>query len=317
MTRMLPACVVGFAVIGAVIGATGSTPAAGAGAQEGLARTFFVSVVAKDGTPVTDLTAADFEVKEGGKVQALTSVKLASVPLRVHVIVSDAGTGAFQAGVLRLAQELIERAEFAFTSVLVQPQRIMEFTDDPTLVGSGIQKLGRRGMHPAGHQLMEAIAGALKDIAAPGKHPVLIVLRIGNEQASTGRADVIRDALRTTGTTMYVVSRSGASRAAPTFAGPSGMSPEVAQRQMDDTELADTALNLNLVLGDGSRESGGYHEETPLTSAIPMLEQLANELVNQYEISYTLPPGTKPSDRLQVTTKRRNVTVRAPQKIAN
>jgi hypothetical protein len=86
---------------------------------------------------------------------------------------------------------------------------------------------------------------------------------------------------------------------------------------MDDAELADTALNLNLVLGDGSRESGGFHQETPLTSAVPLLEQLAAEVKNQYEITYTLPAGTRPSDRLQVSVKRRDVTVRAPQKIAN
>jgi hypothetical protein len=95
------------------------------------------------------------------------------------------------------------------------------------------------------------------------------------------------------------------------------MSPEVAQRQMDDTELADAALNLNVVLGDGSRESGGYHEETSLTSAVPTLERIASEIKNQYEITYTLPAGTEPSDRLQVTTRRKNVTLRAPRKIAN
>src|SRR5690348_6808729 len=64
-------------------------------------RTVFVSVVAKDGTPVTDLTAADFEVKEGGRVQEIAAVKPATTPLRLHTIVSDGGTGAFQLGVLR------------------------------------------------------------------------------------------------------------------------------------------------------------------------------------------------------------------------
>jgi hypothetical protein len=165
---------------------------------------------------------------------------------------------------------------------------------------------------------MEAMADALKDIAAPGTHPVLIVLRIGNEAPSSVRATTIREALRASGATMYVVSRAGASRAAPTYAGGSGgMSPEVAQRQMDDAERADTALNLNLALGDGSRDSGGYEQEISLTTTVEALQQLANEIGNQYEITYVLPAGTKPSDRLQVSTKRRNVTLRAPQKIAN
>ena len=158
---------------------------------------------------------------------------------------------------------------------------------------------------------------AMENIAAPGRRPVLIVLRIGNEGTSPISAKTVREALRRTGTTLYVVSRAGASRAAPTYAGSSSNTAEVAQRQMDDAELADTALNLNLVLGDGSRESGGYQQEIVLTTTVATLEQLASQIKNQYEITYTLPAGVKPSDRLQVTAKRRGVTLRAPVSIPN
>ena len=313
----MTASVLGFVVFCALLASPVMTATPGAQAQAGVTRTVFASVVAKDGTPVTDLSAADFEVKEAGKVQTITSVKLATMPLRVHIIVSDGGSGAFQLGMLRLAQALVVRAEFAFTSVLVQPQRVLDFTDNAELIGDGLQKLGRRGAARGGNQVMEAITGALKDIAAPGKHPVLIVLRIGNEEASPVSATTLREALRMSDATMYVVSRAGASKAAPTFAGVNSMTAEAAQRQMDNAELADTALHLNLVLGDGSRDSGGYQQETALTSAVPTLEQLANEIKSQYEITYTLPAGVRASDRLQVTTKRKNVTLRAPQKVAN
>jgi hypothetical protein len=318
MPHTLTTAVLGFAALGAILAGTTSTPLAGAETQAGLTRTIFASVVTKDGTPVTDLTAADFEVKEGGKVQEITSVKLATTPLRVHIVVSDGGTGAFQAGVLRLAQTLYSRSEYAFTSVLVQPERVLDFTKNGELIGDGIQRIGRRGAGQGTPQLMEAMADALKDIAAPGTHPVLIVLRIGNEAPSSVRANTIREALRASGATMYVVSRAGASRAAPTYVGGSNaMTPEVAQRQMDDAERSDTALNLNLALGDGSRDSGGYEQEISLTTTIDTLQELANEIGNQYEITYVLPAGTKPSDRLQVSTKGRNVTLRAPQRIAN
>src|SRR5690242_4527129 len=96
MTAKLPLSILGCAVVGAVLWNTAYTSSVAA--QAPTRRTAFASVVAKDGTPVTDLAAADFEVKEGGKVQEITSVKLATTPLRVHVIVADGGTGAFQAG---------------------------------------------------------------------------------------------------------------------------------------------------------------------------------------------------------------------------
>jgi hypothetical protein len=116
---------------------------------------------------------------------------------------------------------------------------------------------------------------------------------------------------------MYVVSRAGASNAAPTYGGLNNMTPEAARRQMDDAERAHTALNLNLVLGDGSRDSGGHHQESALTSAVPALERLASEINNQYELTYPPTESAKPGDRLQVTTTRRNVTLRAPLKIPN
>ena len=315
MAPRLTRSVLHFAAIIAVL--TSGPSVLARGDAQGLTRTVFVSVLAKDGTPVTDMTSADFEVKEGGKVQEITSIKPATTPIRLHTIVSDGGTGAFQLGILRMAQALQGSTEFAFTSVLVQPRRLTGFTDNGQKVGESIQQLGPRGTTSGGHQVMEAIVIALEDIAAPGKRPVLLVLRIGNEGSNPVTANVVREALRKTGTTLYVVSRSGASRPAATYSGASGMSSEVAQRQMEDADRADTAMNLNLVLGDGSRESGGYQQEIALTTAVPTLEQLAREIKTQYEITYVLPAGTKPSDRLQVTTKRKNVTLRAPQKIAN
>jgi hypothetical protein len=278
-------------------------------------RTVFASAVTKDGTPVTDLGPADFEVKEGGRVQEISSVRPATVPLRLHTIVSDGGTGAFQLGVLRLVQALQVPAEFAFTSVLVQPERLTGFTDSPQRVGEALQRLGKRSGLTGGSQLMEAIVGALEDIAAEGKRAVLLVLRIGNEAASTISADTVREALRHSRTTMYVVSRSGASPGGLAYAGSSGTPAEIAQRQMNAADAADSALNLNLVLGDGARDSGGYHQEISLVTTVATLEQLAREIRTQYEITYVLPSGTKPTDRVQVTTKRKNVTVRAPQRI--
>lgn len=316
MATKLTVSVVGFAIFGAVLAHPVFTAPAGAQARTGVTRTVFASVLAKDGSPITDLTPAEFSVREGGKLQSISSVKVATMPLRVHIIVSDGGSGAFQLGVLRLMQALVGRAEFALTSVLGQSERIMKFTADRELIGEGIQKIGRRGSRQGTHQLMEAISAALTDIAAPGKHAVLIVLRIGNEEPSTMPASAVRDALRKAGATMYVVSRAGASKSVPTYSGP-GMTGEAARRQMDDSERADTALNLNLVLGDGSRDSGGYQQESALTSAVPALERLASEINNQYEITYSLTEDAKPSDRLQVTTTRKNVTLRAPLRIPN
>jgi hypothetical protein len=48
---------------------------------------------------------------------------------------------------------------------------------------------------------------------------------------------------------------------------------------------------------------------------VPTLEQIGGEIRNQYEIAYSVTSGTRPSDKLQVTTTRKNVIVRAPLRL--
>src|SRR5918999_1323903 len=80
--------------------------AAASHAQTPQARAVYVSVTQKDGAPVTDLTAADFDVKEGGKPCQVVGAELTKTPLRLALIVADAGTGAFQYPLISLVQKL-------------------------------------------------------------------------------------------------------------------------------------------------------------------------------------------------------------------
>jgi hypothetical protein len=45
------------------------------------------------------------------------------------------------------------------------------------------------------------------------------------------------------------------------------------------------------------------------------LQNLASELTSQYEVRYTLPPGAKRSEKLQVSVKRKGLVVHAPAKL--
>ena len=70
------------------------------------------------------------------------------------------------------------------------------------------------------------------------------------------------------------------------------------------------------VLGDGTRQSGGRRIDVTTTNAMPKaLQQFANDLLAQYAITYALPDGVKPDRRLNVSVKRRGVSLRAPSVI--
>ena len=80
-------------------------------------------------------------------------------------------------------------------------------------------------------------------------------------------------------------------------------------------EDADGALNLAQVLGDGASESGGRHDQVISTTLVPALEQIAAELLNQYQITFVRRKAESPTTRLSVSSKRKGVTVRAPSRL--
>ncbi len=70
------------------------------------------------------------------------------------------------------------------------------------------------------------------------------------------------------------------------------------------------------VLGDGPRQSGGRQWPVNALTAVPKaMLSIANDLSNQYKVTYVLPDGVEPSDRLNISLNRRGHTLRAPTRI--
>ena len=308
--RSLTSSIVGFAVVGALVGGSRSIGMV-AGAFQPNA-TVHVSVTDKTGSGVADLQAAEFEVKVGGKKQDVVTARQAVVPLRIAIIVSDAGTGGFQQGLANFMQTLLGHAEFALISVIVQAETVVDYTGEAGVLSAGLRRLGTRGRPQRGAQLMEAIQDVLKGVRNESRRSVILVVRVGGEAPTTVPGDVVREQLRKSGALLYVVSTVGAQRTAPSQAR-AGISAEQAQLRAD--EDADGALNLAQVLGDGAAESGGRHDQVISNTLVPALEQIAAELLNQYQITYVRPQGGKPNDKISVTSKRKGVTVRAPARL--
>jgi hypothetical protein len=161
---------------------------------------------------------------------------------------------------------------------------------------------------------MESIQEVTRTVARDGARPAIVVVRVGGEAATPLAGDDVREQLRKSGAVMYVVSTVGAQRPVPSQARP-GISTE--QAQMQDDEVVSGALNLAQVLGDGSKESGGRHDQVVSTTLVPSMEQIADELLNQYAVACVLPPGAKAGDKVSVSTKRKGITVRARSRLAN
>ena len=256
-------------------------------------RTVYASVTQKEGAPVTDLTAADFDVKEGGKACEVVGAELTKTPMRLAFIVADGGSGGFQYALATMLQRLQDVAEFSVVSVINQPDKLVDFTTDLDKVVEALKRLGARGTTKASGQVLEAIDQATKEIPKEGKRSVIVVMTVGGSAATDIRAPDVREALRKSNTQLYVMSPVG-------NVGGSGGN-----------------THLDIVLNDGSRDSGGRHEHFSGQTLTKVAEQISQELLNQYQLTYVLPDGTKPSDRLEVGTKRKGLKVNAPTRIAN
>ena len=95
---------------------------------EGLTRKIYVTAVDRNGAVVENLTAADVEVKEGGKAREILAFRPATAPMEIAVIVDDNGTGLFRVSVARFIEALLGKAEFSIITVAGQPRKLTPFT---------------------------------------------------------------------------------------------------------------------------------------------------------------------------------------------
>src|SRR5262245_50589916 len=106
------------------------------------ARTVYVSALRDRFTPVTDLVATDFALKEDGRVRTILRVEPAVAPMQVAILVDDNGSGIFRSGLARFIQRLQGQAEFSLSSVTGQVLRVVDYTASLSALANGLTKLG-------------------------------------------------------------------------------------------------------------------------------------------------------------------------------
>ena len=267
-------------------------------------RRVYVSAVDSRGAPVTDLAAAEFTVKEGGKTREILKAAPATSLMQVAIIVDDNGTGIFRYAVGKFIGSLLGRAEFAISTVTGQVLRLADYTTSTETLSAAIAQLTARPSTDDGGQLLDGISETAKELERrKAPRPVIVALTVGGMEHSTLPANHVLDNLRQSGASLHVVTVVNSALRAQS--NPS--TPEA---------LLGENMNLNEVLGDGPKQSGGRREEIIAAAGVAGgLQQLADALKAQYVIEYALPDGVKPSGKLNVSVTRRGISLRAPTKV--
>ena len=269
-----------------------------------LTRTVYISVTDRNGMPVDNLLASDLEIKEGGKLVTVESAGRTSEPLQIDMIVDDNGTGLFRASLARFVQRMEGRAVMALRSVVGQTMKLVEFTPNVDALLTAINTLNARPGTPDGGQLLEGISEAALELhKVEAKRPIIIALTVGGEEHSTVNSGFVLDQLRKSGAALYVFSVAN-----------SALRATVAAKTPKD--LLQENMHLFRVLGDGPKQSGGKHQQIVASAGVLLgLQNLASELTSQYRVIYTLPTGVKRSEKLDVSVRRKDIVVRAPEKL--
>jgi len=287
--------------------ATTSAPAQSLPERElaqALTRTVYVTVTDKGGSPVTDLTAEDFVIKEGGKTRDVVAAAVTNVPLRIAIIVDDNGTGIFRYGVAKFIERLQGMAEFSLSTINVQQMKLVDFTANGSDLSAAINHLVARPGANDGGQLLEGIYDTAKDFQKRfARRPVIVALTVGGEEHSTVPAHHVLEELQKSGAALHVIAVNSSALRAMAVAQKPGA-------------LLEENMNLSEVLGDGSKQTGGTRGEIVASAGIVAgLQQLAEELRSQYAVSFARADKPKSNDKLNVSVKRAGVNVRAPIKL--
>jgi VWFA-related protein len=276
----------------------GMTAFAAAG-QEPTRRIYVTALDASDKL-VTDLQPDDLAVKEGGKVRQILRLEPAVAKMSIAIIVDDNGTGIFRVSVGRFIETLLNRAEFSISAVRGQSMKLVDYTSDARELSTAVNQLSARPSTNDGNQLLDGITGASLDMAKrKAGRPIIVALTVGGDDVTPMQPDDALDDLRKSGAQLYVVSMFS-----------STLRPLAPKGR--PTDMLNEGHALGAMLGDGPTRSGGYHEEISAMAGVdPRLLRLADQLKQQYVVEYSL-QGSKPSKRVEVAVKRKDVTLRAP-----
>jgi VWFA-related protein len=282
-------------VCSVVAGAYAQTPPRAADART---REIYVSALDSKGLPVTGLAPADLVVKEDNVVREVLDVKPADAPMQIAVLIDDStaatdATSYLRDGLAAFLERMRGKAQIGLITVGDRPTVLAPYTTDIEVLTKQVQRIFPRTN--SGAYLLDAIVDASKALAKrEATRPVILAITFEGVEHSNVHHDTVLRELAKSGAALHVIA----------IGTPS-------------SSLDDEMRTRGLVLSEGTVRTGGRRDQVLANSGIPdKLKQAADELVNQYVVTYARPEKLIPPEKITVATTRPNVTVRARTRVA-
>jgi len=266
---------------------TQSPPAAGE-------RAVFVSVLDKEGAPVTSLKPADFTVREDGVAREVLRAEKATEPVTFVVLVDTSQSASpFIADMRRALTAFVTQAGGKNAMSIVgfgeRPTVLTDFTlDVPSLLKGADRVFATAG---SGSYMLQAVDEAAKSLAKRDfERGEILLVTGGGPEYSERTYDEFIPRLRASGARLDV------------------MSFDVTPPNMSDFGQR----NREQFIDAATRATGGQRFSLLSSMALDAaLLKLADELANQYRVTYFHPDRLIPPQKIEVSVRPAGLTTRA------
>ena len=255
-------------------------------------------VLDNKGVPVTGLTPADFAVKEDNVVREVLEVKPADAPMQIALLIDDStaatdATSYLRDGLTAFLERMRGKAEIGLITVGDRPTVLAPYTTDTEVLNKQVRRIFPRTN--SGAYLLDAIVDASRALAKrEAKRPVILAVTFEGVEHSNVHHDTVLKELMKSGAALHVIAI--------------GTPVELAGRRDADARAWCSS--------EGTVRTGGRRDQVLAISGIPdKLKQAADELLNQYVVTYGRPEKLIPPEKITVTTTRPNITVRARTRV--
>ena len=265
-------------------------------------RTMYASVVDDKGQPVLGLNARDLIVREDGQAREILRVAKDDDPMQVALLVDNSVEMRDKVSDLRKAvaafiTSLRPGVQVALLTLAERPTIVVGYTADKAALLKGVDRIVA---YDAGNYVLDGIAEASEGLSKRtlARSVMVVVTGQGPELSYRHYTDALRP-LRESGAALHAIM--------VTAANIEGVLHAVERGNPADSGGGIGGVGRDIVLGRMTKETGGRYEEVLSMSALTAkLQQLSNEISNQYRVTFARPQRLIPPKSTEIRARQPN-----------
>ena len=265
-------------------------------------RIMYASVVDDKGQPVLGLNARDLIVREDGQAREILRVAKDDDPMQVALLVDNSVEMRDKVSDLRKAiaafiTSLRPGVQVALLTLAERPTIVVGYTADKAALLKGVDRIVA---YDAGNYVLDGIAEASEGLSKRtlARSVMVVVTGQGPELSYRHYTDALRP-LRESGAALHAIM--------VTAANLEGALHAVERGNPADSGGGIGGVGRDIVLGRMTKETGGRYEEVLSMSALTAkLQQLSNEISNQYRVTFARPQRLIPPKSTEIRARQPN-----------